>query len=163
VNLPWFGSSTEAAEPHQMGGSNLIVFGATVARVAEDGKFLRICQTRLCRMGTRRRQLARGRFHAFLPAARRRRSKAHFYAIRRSLRRVRSVMHATRFRFDSEEPYPPRATADSLKASEDALCSYAAHLPFCSTSEEAQQRAGTMLHSVMNSVDSTGSDRSPIR
>jgi len=60
---------------------------------------LRAGRTRLCRMGTRRRQFARRRFRAYLRGARRSRSVTCFRAIRISLRKVMSVMHFHALRY----------------------------------------------------------------
>jgi hypothetical protein len=99
MNLPWLGSPTEAAEPHQRGGSESPGFrsgGCPPCR--RLGLIRRTNRTRLCRMGTRRRQFACRRFHAFLPGTRRSRSVTRFHAFRISLRRVMSVVHFHAFR-----------------------------------------------------------------
>jgi len=79
MNLPRLGSPTEAVEPHQQGGSESRGFlqgGCPSVRILD--LFLRTRPARLCRMGTRRRQLARGPFHVLPSDARRRPSVTHF-------------------------------------------------------------------------------------
>ena len=94
MNLPWFGSLTEATEPRQMGGSESLVFrffGCPNYR--SRSMIFRSNQARLCRMGTRRRQLAHGRFHVFDRSIRRCVFLSHFHAVRISSRRMKSVVH----------------------------------------------------------------------
>jgi hypothetical protein len=99
VNLPRFGPTAEAAKPHQQGGSESLGFrrgGFPFRRIL--GLILRTNPARLCRMGTRLRQLARGRFHALSSGTRRYPSAVHFRVVRVTLRRVRSVVHFHAFR-----------------------------------------------------------------
>jgi hypothetical protein len=120
VNLPWLGSPTEATEPHQQGGSESRGFrpdGCPSFRILDP--FLRTRPARLCRMGTRRRQLARGRFHALPSDTRRCPSVAHFCVVRISLRRVKSVVHSVPSGFDPEGSHLSGTTADSGTSSEE--------------------------------------------
>ena len=102
MNLPWFGFPTEAVEPHQLGGSESlgIQFTGFPAPWRHSLSF-RTFRARLYRMGTRRRQLAHGRFRMFLPTIRRLSSVAYFYVFRPFSRRITFVAHSHTRQFQS--------------------------------------------------------------